>query len=208
MKKPIIFTPEEKALLLSKTDSKLVARQEKAAPRSKIDDLAEEIINMLDSEWDHHYPVDCSSFMDRLVREFLANYGVKVISYTYKPTEVYITANHPKKLSTDMVDTCVSILEKIKNQKHKIKPVDLFDPAAPLEIVDTTVPTVPEKEVMYGPIVAPKVKVIVSEDNIVIPEVKVVVTTTNELETEAVKKVEVSSFHPVVLSDTMLFELA
>ena len=203
MKKPIIFTPEEKALLLSKTDSKLVARQEKAAPRSKIDDLAEEIIEMLDSEWDYHYPIDCSSFMDRLIREFLTNYGVRVISYTYKPTEVHINADHPKKLSPEMVDTCVSILEKIKDQKHKIKPVDLFDASAPLEIVD---PAAPEKEIVFEPIIAPEVKVIVSEDNIVIPEVKVVVTTSNELEKEE-QQVVVNSFHPVILSDTLLFEL-
>ncbi len=203
MKKPIIFTPEEKALLLSKTDSKLNSRQKKAAPRSKIDDLAEEIMDMLTSEWDHHYRVDCSSFMDRLVREFLSNYGVSVMSHTYKATEVRINADFENKLDPDMLETCVSILEKIKDQKHKIKPLDLFDVSAPLEIVNTFES---EKEVVVEPIVAPEVKMIVSEDNIVIPEVKVVITSNNELVQE--EKVIVNTFHPVIQSDTLLFEFA
>ncbi len=127
MRKPTIFNRSEKALLISATQMSLQSAVQFPNKLERIETIANEVLNMLKSDWDHYYPVECVNYLERVVKDFLNPYAEKIKTLLDTPLSKILEQQDAEPLDLKMVDQCNAILGKLGRRKTKFNFVDVFE---------------------------------------------------------------------------------
>lgn len=127
MRKPTIFNSSEKELLITATQVSLQTAVNYPDQLERIQILANEVLVMLKSEWDHYYPVECVNYLERVVKDFLEPYSDKIKNLLDTPLSKILDQQQMEPIDLKLIDKCNAILGKLGRRKTKFNFVDVFE---------------------------------------------------------------------------------
>ena len=127
MRKPTIFNRAEKEFLIAATQMNLQTAVRFPDKLDRIESIAGEVLCMLQSDWDHYYPVECVNYLERVIKDFLKPYAEKIKTLLDTPLSKILEQQETESLDLKAVDRCNAILGKLGRRKTKFNFVDVFE---------------------------------------------------------------------------------